>query len=126
MHAVLITFRSEVSKEDLTEPFTEYANAVTGVDGLVSKTWIADGDVLGGFHIFTSRQAADSRWTVRVAGTLGIVLKKNVPLISPNLSMISVIELSQPWFCPPRPSAIFSQLAIDSSSSSCPDAGIFR
>jgi hypothetical protein len=59
MHAVLITFRSEVSKEDLTEPFTEYANAVAGVDGLVSKTWIADGDVLGGFHIFTSRQAAD-------------------------------------------------------------------
>lgn len=59
MHAVLITFRSEVSKEDLTEPFTEYANAVTGVDGLVSKTWIADGEVLGGFHIFTSRQAAD-------------------------------------------------------------------
>ena len=59
MHAVLITFRSEVSKEDLTEPFTEYANAVAGVDGLVSKTWIADGEVLGGFHIFTSRQAAD-------------------------------------------------------------------
>ena len=59
MHAVLITFRSEVSKEDLAGPFTEYANAMTGVDGLVSKTWIADGEVRGGFHIFNSRQAAD-------------------------------------------------------------------
>ena len=59
MHAVLITFRSEASREDLTGPFTDYANALTGVDGLVSKTWIADGEVVGGFHIFESRQAAD-------------------------------------------------------------------
>ena len=59
MHAVLITFRSEVSKEDLTGPFTEYANAVAKVDGLVSKTWIADGEVLGGFHIFESPHAAN-------------------------------------------------------------------
>ena len=59
MHAVLITFRSEVSREDLIGPFTDYANALTGVDGLVSKTWIADGEVIGGFHIFESRQAAD-------------------------------------------------------------------
>ncbi len=59
MHAVLITFRSEASREDLIEPFTDYANALTGVDGLVSKTWIADGEVVGGFHIFESRQAAD-------------------------------------------------------------------
>jgi len=60
MHAVLITFRSEASREDLVGPFTDYANAMTGVDGLVSKTWIADGDVVGGFHIFTSSQAADA------------------------------------------------------------------
>ena len=59
MHAVLITFGSKVSKEDLAEPFTDYANAMTTVEGLVSKTWIADGEVLGGFHIFESRQAAD-------------------------------------------------------------------
>ena len=59
MHAVLITFRSEASREDLIEPFTDYANALTGVDGLVSKTWIADGEVVGGFHIFESRRAAD-------------------------------------------------------------------
>lgn len=60
MHAVLITFRSEAAREDLAGPFTDYANALTEVVGLVSKTWIADGEVLGGFHIFTSRQAADT------------------------------------------------------------------
>lgn len=60
MHAVLITFRSAAAREDLVGSFTDYANDLAKVDGLVSKTWIADGDVLGGFHIFTSRHAADT------------------------------------------------------------------
>ena len=60
MHAVLITFRSDVDLGSLAAPFTDYANAMLRVDGLVSKTWITDGDVLGGFHIFTSRDAADT------------------------------------------------------------------
>ena len=60
MHAVLITFRSEAPLEDLAAPFTDYANAMRDVEGLVSKTWITDGDVLGGCHIFTSREAADT------------------------------------------------------------------
>ena len=59
MHAVLITFRSEAQQEDLVEPFTEYAKALCDVRGLVAKTWIADGATLGGFHTFTSREAAD-------------------------------------------------------------------
>lgn len=59
MHAVLITFRSEAARDDLVEPFTAYASALTAVDGLVSKTWIGDGDTLGGFHIFTDRESAD-------------------------------------------------------------------
>lgn len=60
MHAVLITFRSEATREDLVEPFTAYANALTGVHGLVSKTWIGDGDTIGGFHIFTDRESAEA------------------------------------------------------------------
>jgi len=60
MHAVLITFRSEAALEDLAGPFTDYANAMTEVGGLVSKTWIADGNKVGGFHIFTSRQASEA------------------------------------------------------------------
>lgn len=60
MHAVQITFRSAAALEDLAEPFTDYANALRSVDGLVSKTWLNDGDVLGGFHVFTSRDAAEA------------------------------------------------------------------
>ena len=60
MHALLITFHSEAGMDDLADPFTDYAKALTKVDGLVSKTWIGDDGVLGGFHIFTSRRAADT------------------------------------------------------------------
>lgn len=60
MHAMLITFESTADLDDLKGPFTDYANALHGMMGLVCKTWIGDGSTLGGFHIFTSREAADS------------------------------------------------------------------
>lgn len=60
MHAVLITFTSSADLDDLVGPFTEYATALQGVEGLVSKTWIQDGATLGGFHLFTDRRAAEA------------------------------------------------------------------
>lgn len=60
MHAVLITFTSAASLDDLKGPFMDYANAVKAVNGLVAKTWIRDGSTLGGFYIFASREAAES------------------------------------------------------------------
>ena len=60
MHAVLITFTSSASLDDLKGPFTDYANALRGVTGLVAKTWIQEGSTVGGFHIFASREAADN------------------------------------------------------------------
>jgi hypothetical protein len=60
MHAVLITFTSSASLDDLKGPFTDYANALRGMSGLVAKTWIREGSTVGGFHIFTNRQAAES------------------------------------------------------------------
>ena len=60
MHAVLITFRSSAPVEQLEQPFKEYAEALCAVPGLISKTWISDGDtILGGFHVFADRAAAD-------------------------------------------------------------------
>lgn len=58
MHAVLITFKSEAGLADLKQPFTDYAVALRDVDGPISKTWIRDGDVLGGFHVFASEADA--------------------------------------------------------------------
>ncbi len=59
MHAVLITFTSSAPLSDLHAPFSEYAEALTGVPGLIMKTWIHDGSTVGGFHLFESRAAAD-------------------------------------------------------------------
>jgi hypothetical protein len=60
MHAVLITFTSAAPVEELAEPFAEYARALCSVEGLISKTWIRDGDIVGGFHIFTTGVAAEA------------------------------------------------------------------
>jgi len=59
MHAVLITFTTDVDPAALADPFDEYARALLDVPGLVAKTWLADDDVLGGFHLFESAAAAD-------------------------------------------------------------------
>jgi len=60
MHGVLITFTSSAGLDELKAPFTDYANALKGMTGLVAKTWIRDGSTFGGFHIFTSREAAEN------------------------------------------------------------------
>jgi hypothetical protein len=60
MHAVLITFQSSADLNDLKGPFVDYANALRGMPGLVCKTWIKSGSTLGGFHIFTTREAAEN------------------------------------------------------------------
>jgi hypothetical protein len=59
MHALLVTFESSADPADLQQPFTEYADALTQREGLVMKTWICQGEVLGGFHLFVDRDAAD-------------------------------------------------------------------
>ena len=59
MHAVLVTFQSSVPVEELVGPFTDYAEQMRSVPGLVQKTWIRDGEIVGGFHVFASRTDAD-------------------------------------------------------------------
>ena len=61
MHALFITYTSSVSREDLHAPYTQYAQAlaVGRIPGFVTKTWVANGDTHGGFHLFQDREAAD-------------------------------------------------------------------
>ena len=61
MHAVFISFRSSANEEDLAEPFLQYANALRdgAIPGFCSKTWLANDELVGGFHLFESRDAAD-------------------------------------------------------------------
>lgn len=60
MHAVLITFDCEATPEQLSGPFTDYAAALRDQSGLISKAWIVTGRGYGGFHVFSSRAAAES------------------------------------------------------------------
>lgn len=59
MHALLVTFHSSATVEDLQAPFTDYAATLRSIPGLISKTWLKDGETLGGFHVFTDRALAD-------------------------------------------------------------------
>ena len=59
MHAVLVTFRSSVAPDALAELFGQHAEALQAVPGLVMKTWLHDGETLGGFHLFATREAAE-------------------------------------------------------------------
>ena len=60
MHALFITFASQAAPESLSEPFEAYAHALHGVEGLVSKTWIADGPLVGGFYVFARAVDVDN------------------------------------------------------------------
>jgi hypothetical protein len=59
MRAALVTFTSSASVDDLVKPFTDYAWAMTNVPGVISKTWLANGSTVGGFHIFVDQESAD-------------------------------------------------------------------
>ena len=59
MYGLLITFRSSIALDDLTQPFADYANVLCNVPGLLTKAWISDGDVLGGFHVFENEEGAN-------------------------------------------------------------------
>jgi hypothetical protein len=60
MHGLLITFSSSAELEQLERPFADYAEALRGVPGFVCKTWLQDGELIGGFHVFASREDADA------------------------------------------------------------------
>ena len=59
MHAVLITFRATGARDISAERLARHAEALQRVPGLVMKTWLRDGDTLGGFHLFATREAAE-------------------------------------------------------------------
>jgi len=59
MHGVLITFTNSAPIDDIAGPLSDNCDAVRGIPGLISKTWIQDGDTLGGFHVFADRESAN-------------------------------------------------------------------
>jgi Putative mono-oxygenase ydhR len=60
MHAVLVTFMSCASLDELEVVFQPLAVQLATTDGLVMETWISDDTIVGGFHIFEDRSSADA------------------------------------------------------------------
>lgn len=88
MHAVFITFHSEASFDDLHEPFLDAAPAIRDVPGLISKTWVQDGATLGGFYLFTDRDAAQAYLDSEM-----IAETKAMPVFSDfNVQQFTVLE----------------------------------
>ncbi len=59
MIAFLITCSSSASTVTLIEWFAQHAEALQRVPGLVMKTWLHDGETLGGFHLFATLESAE-------------------------------------------------------------------
>jgi len=59
MHAVLIRFKPTFAIESMKAQIAALATELCTVEGLVMKTWITQGPVVGGFHVFATREAAD-------------------------------------------------------------------
>jgi len=60
MYGLLVTFQAEAELADLRRPFEEYAEGLNQQPGFISKAWLQDGNTLGGFHLFESKNAADA------------------------------------------------------------------
>ncbi|GMQ94373.1 MAG: hypothetical protein BMS9Abin12_1862 [Acidimicrobiia bacterium] len=103
MHAVLVTFNSTASTDELADPFREYAEALRSIPGLISKTWIKDGDTLGGFHVFESRAEAETY----LGGEMVAGLTSNPAFTNFSIDHFSVLdELSQITGTPQRALAV--------------------
>jgi hypothetical protein len=60
MHAIVITFTSSVDPDQLQTNMAEYADQLSSVPGLIAKTWLRDGNTLGGSYLFRDRASADA------------------------------------------------------------------
>ncbi len=70
VYGLMITFNSTIPASDLGAPFTEYAQALNTIPGLLNKAWLMDGPTLGGFHLFADKAAADAYLATDLAAGL--------------------------------------------------------
>lgn len=71
MHAILITVRSSAMSDGLLGLFARHAEVLQTVPGLVMKTWLHDGERLGGFYPFATRETAEEYLAGVFAAELG-------------------------------------------------------
>ena len=80
MHSVLVTFKNEAPLDQLAGELSKAAEEIREAPGLVSKAWLKDGDMLGGFYVFTNRDAAESYMEHAKAGLKEVPVFSNIEI----------------------------------------------
>ncbi len=60
MHAILVTIQTKMQPSELAQVSQRIAGDFQRVKGLLMKTWINKGSMLGGFYVFTDEQSAEA------------------------------------------------------------------
>ena len=60
MRILSVRFKSSTPLKDLEPSWLEMAPRFNAVPGLLSKTWIQDGDLLGGIYTFRDQASVDA------------------------------------------------------------------
>jgi Putative mono-oxygenase ydhR len=83
-----IRFKSSTPLKDLGASWLEAAPEIAAVSGLLSKTWIQDGDLLGGIYKFRDRASIDAH----AAGPIVTAMMSNPDFSDFRLEQYDVLE----------------------------------
>jgi hypothetical protein len=88
MRILSVRFKSSTPLKDPEASWLELAPQVAAVSGLLSKTWIQDGDLFGGIYTFRDQASVDAY----VAGPIVTAVKSDPTLSDFRLEQYDVLE----------------------------------
>ena len=88
MRILSVRFKSSTPLKDLEAPWLELAPQFNAVPGLLSKTWIQDGDLLGGIYTFRDQASVDAY----AAGPIVTAMMSDPTLSDFRLEQYDVLE----------------------------------
>jgi Putative mono-oxygenase ydhR len=88
MRILSVRFKSSKPLKDLEASWLEMAPAIAAVPGLMSKTWIQDGDLFGGIYTFRDQASVDAY----AAGPIVTAVKSDPAFSDFRLEQYDVLE----------------------------------
>lgn len=88
MRILSVRFKSSLPLKDLEGPWREVAPDIADVPGLLSKTWLQDGNLFGGIYTFRDQAARDGY----AAGPIVSAIMSNPVFSDFRLEQFDVLE----------------------------------
>lgn len=88
MRVLSVRFKSTLPLKDLEAPWRDVALEIAAVPGLLSKTWIHDGDYFGGIYTFRDQASLDGY----AAGPIVAAIMSNPAFSDFRLEQFDVLE----------------------------------